>query len=123
MIGDVPLAPLMATGSKRRTWTTWQRRTIEVVVALLAFAIWGQLAYRGGYRILARVSGVEIGGSIIVDALSLFIGVAGSIAGIAAVWTLAMRVTGRTPSSIFGKPDDSPEDYPSRARAGEQARI
>ena len=53
MISDVPLSPLMATPREmRRSWATWQRRTIEVVVALLAFAVWGRLAYVGGYRIL-----------------------------------------------------------------------
>jgi hypothetical protein len=114
----------MATpGSQRRTWTTWQRRTLEAVVALLAFAIWGRLAYVGGYRLLARMSGVTLGGSVVLDLMSLFIGVAGSIAGVAAVWALAMRLTGRIPASIVGAPDDSPEDYPSRARAGEHARI
>ena len=109
----------MATaGTTRRTWTTWQRRTIEVVVALLAFAIWGKLAYSGGYRLLARISGVDIGGSMLIDIASFFIGVSGSIAGIAAVWALAMRLLGRTPKSLLGAPDDSPEDYPQRWRAG-----
>ena len=117
--------PVMATsGSMRRSWTVWQRRTIEAVVALLAFAIWGRLAYIGGYRLLARLSGVALGGSVILDLASLFIGVAGSIAGVAAVWALAMRLTGRTPKSIVGAPDDSPEDYPQRYRTGEHpARI
>jgi hypothetical protein len=103
----------------RRSWATWQRRTIEAVVALLAFAIWGRLAYVGGYRLLARIEGVHLGGSVLLDLLSLFIGVTGSIAGIAAVWALGMRVLGKTPTSIVGAPDDTEEDYPQRQRSGE----
>jgi len=101
----------------RRSWATWQRRTIEVVVALLAFAIWGRLAYVGGYRLLVRFEGVQLGGSVLLDLLSLFIGVSGSIAGIAAVWAVAMRLLGKTPTSIVGDPDDTAEDYPQRQRA------
>jgi hypothetical protein len=101
----------------RRSWATWQRRTIEVVVALLAFAIWGRLAYVGGYRLLVRFEGVQLGGSVLLDLLSLFIGVSGSIAGIAAVWAVAMRLLGKTPSSIVGAPDDTAEDRPQRQRA------
>lgn len=124
VIGDVPLPPLMATPrTNRRSWAAWQRRTIEAVVALLAFAIWGKLAYIGAYRLFARMNGVSIGGSPVLDFLSLFIGVSGSIAGMAAVWALAMRFTGRVPSSIVGAPDDSPEDYPQASRTGEHVRI
>jgi hypothetical protein len=101
----------------RRSWATWQRRTIEVVVALLAFAIWGRLAYVGGYRLLVRFEGVQLGGSWFLDLLSLFIGVSGSIAGVAAVWAVAMRLLGKTPKSIVGAPDDTAEDYPQRKRA------
>jgi hypothetical protein len=109
---------MASASTTRRTWTSWQRRTIEAVVALLAFAIWGQLAYRGGYRLLARITGADIGGSVLLDVLSFTIGVSGSIAGIAAVWALGMRLFGKTPRSIVGAPDDSPEDYPTRYRAG-----
>ena len=102
-----------------RSWANWQRRTLEGLVALAAFAIWGILAYKGGFRLLARIEGVPVGGSWVLDLLSLFIGVAGSIAGISAMWAVVMRVLGRTPSSLVGAPDDTPEDYPQRARTGE----
>ena len=107
----------------RGSWAVWQRRTIEAVVALLAFAIWGRLAYGGGYRLLVRFAGGELGGSVLLDLLSLFIGVSGMIAGIAAVWALGMRLLGKTPTSIVGAPDDTEEDYPQRERAAEHARI
>ena len=120
MIGDVPLSPYMATPrAARRSWATWQRRTIEAVVALLAFAIWGRLAYVGGYRLLVRMEGAHLPGSALLDLLSLFIGVSGSIAGIAAVWALVMRLLGKMPTSIVGAPDDTPEDYPQADRSGE----
>lgn len=114
----------MATShAARRSWATWQRRTIEAVVALLAFAIWGRLAYVGGYRLLARLEGMALGGSVLLDLLSLFIGVSGSIAGIAAVWALGMRLFGKVPASIVGAPDDTEEDYPQAHRSGEHARV
>ena len=120
MIGDVPIAPLMGTSAaSRRSWTTWQRRTIESVVALLAMAIWGKLAYLGGFRILARLDGVQLHGSWALDVLSFVIGVSGSIAGISALYALSLRIVGRTPKSLVGAPDDSPEDYPQRVRTDE----
>jgi hypothetical protein len=102
-------------------WTKWQRRLIEALVALLAFAVWGKLAYIGGFRLLARVEGLSIGGHWLLDAASLFIGVSGSIAGVSALWALGMRMTGRTPSSLVGEPDDAPEDLPAYIRTSEQA--
>lgn len=109
--------------TSRRSWSAWQRRTVEGVVALLAFGIWGTLAYKGGFRLLARASGVELGGTWAIDMLSLVIGVSGSIAGASALWALVMRVAGRTPKSLVGAPDDSPEDSPQRARTDEHASV
>ena len=77
---------------------------------MLAFAVWGKLAYIGGYRLLARMAGVPLGGHVILDLMSLLIGVSGSIAGVSALWALGMRVAGRTPSSLFGAPDDNAVD-------------
>ena len=85
----------------------WQRRAVEAAVGVLAFAVWGTLAYKGGYRLLARLEGLPLGGHVILDVMSLVIGVSGSIAGVSALWALAMRAAGRTPSSLFGAPDDS----------------
>jgi len=117
MIGHVPLPPLIAKPvTVPRAHVNWRRRTIEIVVALLAFAVWGTLAYKGGFRLLARYDGVALGGSWVLDVLSLLIGVSGSIAGISALWALALRATGRTPRSFIGEPDDSPEDMPQRDR-------
>ena len=102
-------------------WARWQRRLIEAMVALLAFAVWGKLAYIGGFRLLARAEGLTIGGHWLLDAASLFIGVSGSIAGVSAMWALGMRIAGRTPRSLVGAPDDTPEDYPSYIRTAEHA--
>jgi hypothetical protein len=100
-------------------WTKWQRRLIEAMVALLAFAVWGKLAYIGGFRLLARIEGLSIGGHWVLDAASLFIGVSGSIAGVSALWALGMRMAGRTPTSLVGAPDDAPEDYPRYMRTAD----
>ena len=117
MIGHVSLPPLIAKPvTVPRTQVNWRRRTIELVVALLAFAVWGKLAYIGAFRLFARYDGVTLGGSWMLDVLSLVIGVSGSIAGISAIWALALRAAGRTPKSIVGEPDDSPEDLPQRDR-------
>ena len=118
MIGHVPLPPLIAKQpvTVPRAQVNWRRRAIELAVALLAFAVWGPLAYKGGFRLLARYEGVDLGGSWVLDVLSLLIGVSGSIAGISALWALALRATGRTPRSFIGEPDDSPEDMPQRDR-------
>jgi hypothetical protein len=102
-------------------WARWQRRLIEAMVALLAFAVWGKLAYIGGFRLLARAEGLTIGGHWVLDAASLFIGVSGSIAGMSALWALGMRMAGRTPSSVVGPPDDAPEDFPSYIRTAEHS--
>jgi hypothetical protein len=92
--------------------TNWKRRTIEVLVSLLAFAVWGTLAYKGFFRLLYRYEGVDVGGHWLLDAASLLVGVSGSIAGASALWALAMRALGRTPSSLVGAPDDDPADRP-----------
>lgn len=110
-----------ASDVAKRGWATWQRRLIEVVVSLLAFAVWGQLAYRGVFRLLARSQDLRIGGHWVLDAASLFIGVSGSIAGVIALWAIAMRMLGKTPSSVVGAPDDTPEDRPYRSRTDEHA--
>ncbi len=107
----------MATPATTHSLSNWQRRTVETVVSLLAFAIWGQLAYIGGVRLFWRMNGGELGGSIWFDLASFVIGVSGSVAGVAAVWALGMRLIGKMPSSIVGAPDDSPEDYPQARRA------
>ena len=119
MVADASIRPLMvdtSTDAANRDWATWQRRLIEAMVALLAFAVWGTLACQGGFRLLARAADVPLGGHWVWDAASLVIGVAGSIAGVTALWALAMRMLGRTPSSIVGAPDDAPEDIPAYAR-------
>lgn len=114
----------MATPTtKRRSWSAWQRRTLEVVVSLLAFGVWGVLAYRGGYRLYARAAGVELGGTWAIDVLSLVIGVSGVIAGVSALWAVYMRLRGHTPKSLVGAPDDSPEDRPQRARTDKPAKV
>lgn len=118
MIGDVSVrAPGLTTRSVRasgRPTAAWRRRAIEGVVAVLAFAVWGKLAYVGCLRLLARVEGLPVKGSIIIDVLSLGIGVAGGLAGMAALWALVMRAIGRTPASLVGAPDD--DDFDTRYR-------
>lgn len=117
IVGDVPFRPTpspMLSAARRRAVAVWQRRTIEAMVAVLAFAVWGQLAYRGGARLLLRMEDVPIGGSVLLDVASLGIGVSGSIAGVVALWALAMRVLGRSPASVFGAPDDTPADIAYR---------
>ena len=120
MTGDLflraPALDPLSTAMRRLPWAKWQRRTIEGVVALLALAVWGKLAYIGGYRLLARFEGLPIGGWWAFDALTLFIGVSGSIAGIGALWALGMQALGRTPASVVGAPDDDPADRPHRRR-------
>ncbi len=118
MTGDVTLrTPALArmAPARRIPWAVWQRRAIELMVSLLAFAVWGKLAYSGGYRILARLEGVPLGGLWLLDAASLVIGVSGSIAGVSALWALYMRALGRTPASLMGAPDDDPADRPRRS--------
>lgn len=122
MVADASLRPLMVDTSAdaaQQGWAKWQRRLIETLVALLAFAVWGKLAYIGGFRLLARAEGLPIGGHWLLDAASLFIGVAGSIAGVSAMWAIGMRMAGRTPKSIVGAPDDSAEDFPAYIRTAE----
>ncbi len=116
MIGDVTLRPPALTSMRAASTiapANWKRRTIEVLVSLLAFAVWGKLAYSGFFRLLARYEGLEVGGHWLLDAASLLVGVSGSIAGASALWALAMRALGRTPSSLVGAPDDDPADRPT----------
>jgi hypothetical protein len=119
MIGDgtlrSPTLPQMRAASTIAP-ANWKRRTIEVMVSLLAFAVWGILAYKGFFRLLARFEGMDVSGHWLLDALSLLVGVSGSIAGASALWALAMRALGRTPSSLVGAPDDDPADRPKRPR-------
>ena len=124
MVADASLRPIMVDTSSdaaERGWATWQRRLIEVLVSLLAFAVWGKLAYVGAFRLWARTQEWAIGGHAILDIASLFIGVAGSVAGVMALWAIGMRAMGRTPTSMIGAPDDTPEDYPSYTRGDEHA--
>ena len=93
-----------------------RRRLLEAAVAVLAFGVWGKLAYIGGMRLLARMEDVPLRGPLILDIASLVIGLSGSIAGISALYAVVMRLTGRTPSSLVGAPDDSPEDRPRPLR-------
>jgi hypothetical protein len=123
MIGDVSLPPLIAKPTSAQGQVNWRRRTIELLVALLAFAVWGTLAYKGGFRLLARSNGVTLGGSWVLDVMSFLIGVSGSIAGVSALYALVMKAIGRTPRSIVGAPDDSPEDYPHAGRTNEHPTI
>lgn len=119
MIGDVTLrSPAITPMRVARTIApaNWKRRTIEVLVSLLAFAVWGKLAYIGIFRLLARFEGVPVSGHWLLDALSLVVGVSGSIAGASALWALSMRALGRTPKSLVGAPDDGPDDLPPAAR-------
>ncbi len=86
---------------------------------MLAFAVWGILAYKGALRLLARIEGLPLGGHVIIDILSLLIGVSGSIAGVSALWALGMRAAGRTPASLIGAPDDNSVDATYRELYGE----
>jgi len=123
MIGDLPIHTRTAVAAPRSEraaevrWPAWQRRFLEALVAVASFAVWGKLGYIGFFRLFARWEGLGVRGPVVLDWLSLVIGVAGSIAGISALWAVVMRTIGRTPSSLFGAPDDSPEDWPSARRA------
>ena len=135
MIGHASLAtPLVKRATpvarEQRGLAAWQRRTIETLVAVLAFAVWGKLAYVGGIRLLARMEGLPISGHWLLDAMSLLIGVSGSIAGVSAMWLIAMRIIGRTPMSLVGAPDDGPVDtayrsehHPDGVYRGERADV
>ena len=113
MIGDAsfhpPLAPSVPT-LPRPAIAPWQRRAVEAGVSVLAFAVWGKLAYIGAFRLIARLQGLPLGGHVLLDIMSLVIGVSGSIAGVSALWALGMRVAGRTPASLIGAPDDNAVD-------------
>lgn len=117
MIGDVSMRasalPHMRAVSSIAP-ANWQRRIIELMVSLLALAVWGILAYKGIFRLFARVEGIAIGGHWFFDALSLIVGVSGCIAGASAIWAIGMRAFGRTPASLVGAPDDGPGDQPPR---------
>jgi hypothetical protein len=112
----------------RQGLEAWQRRTLEALVAILAFGVWGTLAYKGLFRLIARAEGMILTGHVLIDGLSLVIGISGSIAGISALWAIGMRAFGRTPMSLVGAPDDSPADtayraseYAARSRRGGSA--
>lgn len=105
-----PLVKPAAASAQREGLAHWQRRTLETLVAVAAFAVWGTLAYSGGVRLLARAEGLAVSGHWMRDVLSLVIGVSGSIAGISALWAIAMRALGRTPTALLGTPDDGPID-------------
>lgn len=114
MIGHVslstPLTKRAAVTDRAAGLARWQRRLLEAVVAVAAFAIWGKLAYSGFFRLLARWEGISLSHHWLLDVLSLVIGVSGSIAGVSALWAIGMRVLGRTPQSLVGAPDDGPVD-------------
>ena len=119
MIGHVSVRSSLveprAVTDRRLKLARWQRRTIEVLVAGAAFAVWSTLAYKGLFRLLARAEGVVVlSGHWLLDVVSLVVGVSGSIAGVSALWAIAMRATGRTPSSLLGTPDDEPADVAYR---------
>lgn len=105
-----PLVKPAAAPARHDGLAHWQRRTLEALVAVAAFAVWGKLAYVGIFRLLARAEGVPVSGHWVLDGLSLVIGVSGSIAGVSALWAIAMRALGRTPMSLVGAPDDGPID-------------
>jgi hypothetical protein len=126
MIGHVsvrsPLIERPAITDRRLQLAQWQRRTIEALVAVAAFAVWGQLAYSGLFRLVARAEGIVVlSGHWLLDVASLVVGVSGSIAGISALWAIGMRAAGRTPSSLLGAPDDGPADVVYRAPGGHGA--
>jgi hypothetical protein len=126
MLGHVsvrsPLIEPAAVSDRRLTLARWQRRTIEAVVAVSAFAVWSVLAYKGLFRLLARADGVVVlSGHWLLDVASLIVGVSGSIAGISALWAIGMRALGRTPSSLVGAPDDGPADALYRDAAARRA--
>jgi hypothetical protein len=123
MIGHVTVQSSLveptATSDRHVKLARWQRRTIEVMVAGAAFAVWGILAYKGLFRLLARAEGVVVlSGHWLLDVASLVVGVSGSIAGISALWAIGMRIMGRTPRSLLGAPDDGPTDAAYRAARG-----
>jgi hypothetical protein len=105
-----PMVKPTAAPARREGLAVWQRRTLEALVAAAAFAIWGMLAYAGGFRLLARAEGISLSTHWLIDVASLLIGVSGSIAGVSALWAIAMRALGRTPRSLVGAPDDGPID-------------
>lgn len=135
MIGHASLAPPLVkhtapVSGERRGLAAWQRRTLEALVAVLAFAVWGKLAYVGVIRLLARMEGMPVSGHWLLDGLSLLIGVSGSIAGVSALWLIALRAFGRTPMSLVGAPDDGPTDpayrsdlHPDGVYRGERADV
>jgi hypothetical protein len=92
-----------------------------VLVSVLAFTVWGKLAYVGGLRLLARVEGLPVSGSLVLDLMSLTIGVAGSLAGVSALTAIVLRAAGRTPSSLVGAPDDEPADTLYREQRADPA--
>ena len=111
-----------AVSDRQLKLARWQRRTIEALVAVAAFAVWGTLAYQGLFRLLARAEGIVVlSGPWLLDVASLIVGVSGSIAGISALWAIGMRALGRTPSSLVGAPDDGPADAAYRDAAHRSA--
>lgn len=114
-------APVAAARGKGAT--NLPRRAIEALVAVLAFGVWGTLAYRGGFRLLARAEGITLSSSWVIDVMSLFIGVSGSIAGMSALWAITMRALGRTPGSLVGAPDDGPADTAYRSEHNPDGRY
>ena len=121
---------LPVSGEQQRGLAAWQRRTLEAMVAVLAFAVWSKLAYVGLFRIIGRMEGMPVSGHWLFDGLSLLIGVSGSIAGVSALWAIVMRALGRTPMSIVGTPDDGPTDsvfrsaeYPDGRYRGERSDL
>jgi hypothetical protein len=130
MIGQAsvgsPLVKTAAGRDRRLKLAQWQRRTVEAFVAVAAFAVWGILAYKGLFRLLARAEGmVVLSGHWSLDVVSLVVGVSGSIAGVSALWAIGMRALGRTPSSLVGAPDDGPVDaaYRDAARRDAMRRV
>lgn len=119
MLGHASLHPPVVKSAARSArrgagFAHWQRRTLEALVAAAAFAVWGKLAYSGVFRLLARAEGISLSGHWLLDVISLVIGVSGSIAGVSALWAIAMRALGRTPGSLLGAPDDGPIDVAYR---------
>jgi len=113
-----PLIEPAAVTGRHPSLARWQRRTVEALVAVAAFAVWGKLAYSGLFRLLARAEGVVVlSGHWLLDVASLIVGVSGSIAGITALWAIGMRMFGRTPSSLVGAPDDNATDAAYRDAA------
>ena len=68
-----------------------RRAGFTVLVAVLALAVFGKLAYTGVARLRARAEGLPVGGHWGLDAASAGIGLAASLAALLALRAVAQR--------------------------------